>query len=392
MARELYSDCSQCGAAMRYAPGSCEMACDHCGHRVEIDVAEGEEVRLFDFEAALEDPELLRPFSEVFPDGHEVECERCGSHTVLEGQADHCPHCGGPVLHEVPADDLISPDSILLFVVDREAAEADFDEWLRASQLPTAEHAAVLQSAAFDGVYLPHWSFTWRSTIFYSGQSGDQSPWFNDRISWTQTGGAVRHEFRDVLANASRRSLLDPPHWDPWDSNDLIPFDPSFLLGFQARRYDRDLRAAFQEALGAQSDSIRSSVRSDIPGEHAKVESTEVIHENIRFRHSLLPAWIVHYRHGGEEHRALMDGETGQVYGDRPPAPDLGPVAGLLGVTRSMLPVSTTKLPEGVAVPGASLAAAIRHSVTSVLPSPVRNVLKVASVPAALYGLLYFLS
>ncbi|MEM8995054.1 MAG: hypothetical protein AAGF23_09720 [Acidobacteriota bacterium] len=194
------------------------------------------------------------------------------------------------------------------------------------------------------------------------------------------------------MVRTSRRTLLDPPHWDPWESNDLIPFDPSFLLGFQARRYDRDLRAAFQEALGAQSDYIRSSVRSDIPGEHAKVESTEVIHENIRFRHSLLPAWIVHYRHGGEEHRALMDGETGQVYGDRPPAPDLGPVAGLLGAARSMLPASTTKLPEGVVVPEVSLVAALRYSVTSVIPSSVRNVLKVTSVPAALYALLYFLS
>ncbi|MEM1178288.1 MAG: hypothetical protein AAGM22_08095 [Acidobacteriota bacterium] len=322
MVRELHSDCPSCGSAMHFAAAVRALKCRHCGHQLAVDSEPGEDIRRFDFEAALSKPDRLRSFDEIFPAGHEVECERCGGRSVLHRQSGHCPYCGSPILHEVEAPDVLSPDSILPFKLTQDQAMEALESWLQPCRLSETELATALADATIEGVYLPYWAFTWRSTSFYRGRSGDPSPWSEKRIDWNQTGGAVRLEFQDVVVGASGQADWYPIDWGRWGREALRPYDPAFLQGFAAQRYNRDLKTSFRQAVRSRDTDIQSAVRADIFGEFAEVETVETVSEEIQFRHCLLPAWIVNYSVGGYTYRAVIDGDFGEVHGERPALPE----------------------------------------------------------------------
>ncbi|MEM1182264.1 MAG: hypothetical protein AAGM22_28200 [Acidobacteriota bacterium] len=318
MALEVQSECTGCGARLRYSPEHSALECDRCGIRRAIEDPAGGEVGVFDFEKALADPERLRPAREIFPDGQETRCERCGARTVLAGQSGSCPYCGAPVLLEAESDDLLSPDSMSPFAIDRAQAKSAAASWARGLWFAPRSFHRKIREGDLEGVYLPYWCFNWHSRTYYGGQSGDKSPW-DGEIRWTPTGGSVDFNFEDILIIATSSvpaSLVSK--CGPWSYHRLRPFDASYLLGFSAERYDRHLEKAFRSVRLAQTERIRLAVRADIFGERAKIEWMDIVNDSIEFRLCLLPFWIGSFSVRGRVHRVLVHGETGRVAGERP--------------------------------------------------------------------------
>ena len=63
---------------------------------------------------------------------------------------------------------------------------------------------------------------------------------------------------------------------------------------------------------------IRSFVRRDIGGDEQRIHSVRTQHDNVTFKHILLPVWISTYRYSNKPYRFLINGRTGEVQGERP--------------------------------------------------------------------------
>jgi hypothetical protein len=63
---------------------------------------------------------------------------------------------------------------------------------------------------------------------------------------------------------------------------------------------------------------IRSTVRSDIGGDEQRITTMNTTYSDITFKHILLPIWISSYRYKGKVYRFLINGQTGEVQGERP--------------------------------------------------------------------------
>ena len=50
------------------------------------------------------------------------------------------------------------------------------------------------------------------------------------------------------------------------------------------------------------------------PGIHAQ----QSVIDDIRFKHLLMPVWIGSYRFGGKPYQIVVNGQSGEVEGDRP--------------------------------------------------------------------------
>jgi len=63
---------------------------------------------------------------------------------------------------------------------------------------------------------------------------------------------------------------------------------------------------------------IRRLVRRDIGGDEQRISSVSTRHDDVTFKHVLLPVWISAYRYGDKVYRFLINGRTGEVQGQRP--------------------------------------------------------------------------
>ena len=63
---------------------------------------------------------------------------------------------------------------------------------------------------------------------------------------------------------------------------------------------------------------IYNDVRQDIGGDVQRVDNIDSDYDAETFKHILLPVWMAAYKYGGKSYRFLVNGQTGEVQGERP--------------------------------------------------------------------------
>jgi hypothetical protein len=98
----------------------------------------------------------------------------------------------------------------------------------------------------------------------------------------------------------------------------LCAYEPAWLAGFRAQRYQVELPEGFDKAKQAMAKVIEGDVRKDIGGDEQRVLGVETATSNATFRHLLLPVWIGAYRFKGKAYQVVVNARTGEVQGERP--------------------------------------------------------------------------
>jgi hypothetical protein len=139
-------------------------------------------------------------------------------------------------------------------------------------------------------------------------------------VDWARVRGTVRADFDDVVVAASASlpaqceavlGTVPVPL--------LQPYDPALLAGFGVEVYQVGLEAAFDAARDrVMLPGIREAVRRDIGGDEQRIVQISPRFSEIRFRHLLLPVWLLHYRWGDQLKQVVVNGHSGAVVGDRP--------------------------------------------------------------------------
>src|SRR5207244_4662626 len=158
------------------------------------------------------------------------------------------------------------------------------------------------------------------------------------RTRWSRTSGDVSHRFDGVLAPASRsvaEARLNA--LEPWDLESLCAYEPAYLAGFKAQRYQLELPDAFEKAKETMQSAIADDVRRDIGGDEQVIDSVETQYANVMFRHLLLPVWIGAYRFQDEVYQVAVNARTGEVQGERP-----------YSLAKIVLLLSGIRLPRGL--------------------------------------------
>jgi len=102
------------------------------------------------------------------------------------------------------------------------------------------------------------------------------------------------------------------------DLPDLKPYNPAFLSGFKAQRYQVDLAQGFELMKNVIAPAIQSSVRNDIGGDEQRIDSLSTSYSDTTFKHLLLPVYAGAYRYNSKLFQILVNGRTGEIQGDRP--------------------------------------------------------------------------
>jgi ABC-type transporter Mla subunit MlaD len=63
---------------------------------------------------------------------------------------------------------------------------------------------------------------------------------------------------------------------------------------------------------------IVQDVRHDIGGDVQRIDTVATSYSDETFKHILLPIWIAAYKYNAKTYRFLVNGQTGEVQGERP--------------------------------------------------------------------------
>lgn len=330
-------DCRECGALLKYAPGTTHLKCEYCGCENEIkDAKEPTKVEEIDFEKFLNENGIGVEKQEIVT----VKCGNCGAASTLKPNitSDSCPFCASPlVVTGGTANSIIKPKYLLPFKVDQKTAFADFKDWIKGLWFAPNDLKNYANNIdKLNGMYIPYWTYDSNTTSEYSGERGDDYTTVESYTTvedgktvtrertvthtrWTYTSGVVHNAFDDVLILASN-SLPESytNALEPWDMQHITDYNDQYLSGFRTESYQVDVKAGFEKSKAIMDGVIRETACNDIGGDHQRINSVETQYKDITFKHILLPIWLSAYRYNDQVYRFMINGRTGEVQGERP--------------------------------------------------------------------------
>ena len=106
---------------------------------------------------------------------------------------------------------------------------------------------------------------------------------------------------------------------EPYDYKDMIDYNPLYLSGFLAERYDVSKDEAFPEARDRVLRSTEEQMMADAVGYSTKTLVTKnLTATSTQTRYALLPVWMVNVKYEDKFYLFAMNGQTGEFIGDIP--------------------------------------------------------------------------
>ncbi len=327
--------CKNCGSKLTFAPGTSHLKCGNCGTENTIEIDENKR------RDATQEIDYLSFIRNKASEANTVEiktvkCQSCGADTTFNPNvvSSECDFCGSPlVAANAHTSKVVQAKAMLPFKITAKDGLELYKKWLRKLWFaPSKLKKYARQAEKLAGVYTPYWTYDSDTKTHYTGERGDdyqRTETYTENgetktrtvteTRWSNVSGRVARFFDDVLVPASQSLPLKyVERLEPWDLNNLVPYDTKYLSGFKSETYQIDIEQGFDKAKVKMDDVIRGDIRRDIGGDRQRIHSVNTNFNDITFKHILLPIWISAYRFNDKVYRFMINGRTGEVQGERP--------------------------------------------------------------------------
>lgn len=311
-------NCPSCGSKLVFEPESGFLKCSSCGS--EFDPS------MFDVLAALddlEDDDTPGDPSDLLEGSAEFICNSCGASVIADAttSATFCRFCGNPVVMGTRLTKKFRPELIIPFKVNRESAEGIFKQWASEHKYAPSDLTASSTLKKLTGIYVPFWLVSskaltqdyMRNTILKAGGEKERA---------TSKAAAV-FTFNHIPFDGSKRindNLMESV--EPFDYSDMVDFEPAYLQGFYAERYDlsarnTDMAVRITDRINTYARNAISDICSASLG-GVQNEIVKVKLGDIRARYALLPVWFLKYDYDGKSYSFAINGQNGKAGGSAP--------------------------------------------------------------------------
>lgn len=323
--------CANCGAELKFKPGSHQLVCEYCGYEEFIEQSK----------SSFEELELAHYLKVVGENAYTetialLHCKNCGANQHVEENYKSlaCVYCGEPLIREdEEIEGWIIPGALIPFQLNTKRARGIFKNWV--SKLwfaPNKLKRAALNPEGLHGLYIPFWTFDANLFASYQGQRGDyyfETQTYNSnkgkrtrqvrKTRWSYASGKVKGFVDDILINASQKKRRDiPSKVSFWNLKDLVAFNSKYLSGFITEKYTISLKEGHHLSFQQAKDIAYSWIKRDIGGDTQRIANADIKLTDETFKHVLLPVYISSYNFNGKEYSFYINGQTGALSGKRP--------------------------------------------------------------------------
>ncbi|MGB1269056.1 MAG: DNA helicase PriA [Flavobacteriaceae bacterium] len=332
---ELKKSCINCGAELKYKPGSSVIICGYCNHEEAIETSK----------TSFEELELSPYLEKMGGQSHTekismLHCKTCGANQHIEDnyKSLHCVYCSQPlIVEDTSLEDWILPGAILPFQLTHTESHTIFKKWVNNLWFaPNNLKKAALDPEKTKGLYVPYWTFDAELYGEYNGQRGDyyyETENYNTTVNgksvrrtrqvqktrWSSASGTINGFIDDTLISASKtiKNTL-PKKITSWNLVQLQPYDSSYLAGFVTEKYTLSLHDGHLKSNLKAKEIATAWAKQDIGGDTQRINSLDMKLNKETFKHVLLPVYISSYLFNNKKYHFYVNGQNGDIVGNRP--------------------------------------------------------------------------
>ena len=341
--------CPGCAANLVFDADKQKMTCEYCGTEISMEDVAAVSPILSDEAMQEEDKrdEEIRGTGEAIPvtaedsaapvmvdesalwdDGSvQYVCNSCGAAVITDQNttATFCAFCGSPTIIAERLVQERTPDYVLPFQYGREAAINGFFEWCKAGRFTPVQFVKKENVEKITGLYVPFWLFDTEADMNLSAIGKKVSSSTTGRSTYTTTSyyNVIRSRHIDwnniPLDGATRIDDKLMEIVEPFNYEDLKPFDMKYLAGFFADKYDLSADK-LMERLTKRLSLYVNTIFKDSTKAYNSVSSVNdaTRYQEPTFHYALMPVWILNYKYLGKTYTFAMNGQTGKIAGDPP--------------------------------------------------------------------------
>ncbi|MDI9515284.1 MAG: hypothetical protein GX384_01170 [Clostridiaceae bacterium] len=327
--------CPQCGASLSFDADKQSWDCKFCLGSYDVETLEKrlaqEKEKVFaeePEEATPEDGAEQEQVDEEFNRNARVYmCPDCGAEIVTDATtaATFCVFCHNPTIIPARLSGEYRPSRVIPFKISKEAAQKAFKDWCRKKPLVPAEFKSKPQMEKITGMYLPFWLHDCLSSGTLHANAQKIRKWRSGSYEYTETRHFLIYRDGDMRFSgvpADGSSKMDDNMMDllePYDYDQMVDFSMSYLSGYLAEKYDVDKDIVWPRVKERVANDTITQLMSTASGYDAiQVTHKEVRIKDKRIHYTLLPVWMLIYKHRDKKYLFAMNGQTGKVVGNLP--------------------------------------------------------------------------
>lgn len=331
--------CPRCHATLEYDPEIGKMRCKYCGSVYAVpkseevsDAKNQEELTKTqvqgDAQAYAREEQQAKKEREATEKRKEarqharikmqiLHCNSCGAElAVNEVEASSfCAYCGQATVVLDRVEEYLEPDYIIPFSVTKEKAEANIRERIKNGYyIPKAIKNFEVENLR--GIYIPFWL----CDIYY----GDEKYYkytqkYGKSYAYKYAHRIAEMQFKKLTQDASKQLNDDTTaRLEPYDMGGLCRFEPMYLSGFYADRFDVGTEDSEEVVLRRAKKLFDKAVEQDVDRRNKRLTYANPVYKVIKTDYALLPAWFLTFRIDDQPYTILVNGQTGKTVGAVP--------------------------------------------------------------------------
>ena len=333
----IKNKCPNCGADLKFLPGTNKLKCSNCDSEFEINSLEqgkldNEEI---DYASTIK---KLKNENVSLNKERVIHCQDCGGLITLHAKtiSTSCPFCGSSrVVVEDEQDEALKINGVVPFALTENDVYELFQKWLKKKFFVPRKIKKGKTKPSFEGFYIPFFTFDSNTSSLYTAYRGDYyyttktvktsngTRTVTERHTrWTYVSGKIDEEFDDVLVCGTSNALNSYIYKiNNYDFTKMEKYQESFLLGYYSERSSISLESGFDEAKNIMCNRIRSLCVSDIGGDTYRSLNFKTNYKDVTFKQIMAPIYNGHYIYNKKRYNFICNGQNGNFTGKSPVSP-----------------------------------------------------------------------
>lgn len=322
--------CPNCGAPIKFDPGSQEMLCPYCESTLNVEALQHLDEHLADARP----PEPMKwgyggdPWQDGEQEGMVVySCRSCAGEIVADETlgATSCPFCDNPVVLTAKFSGTLRPDLVIPFKVGKEEAVAALKKHYLGKKLLPSVFKEQNHLEEIKGVYVPFWLFDAETDADIEYEATRIRAWSDSQYRYRETSffrnfrsGQLDYSAVPVDGSKAIDDLLTQSI-EPFQLDAAVPFRTAYLAGYFANKYDVEATEAEKVANQRIENSTARAFEETVQGfDMVRPVRTNIKLKGGKVQYALLPVWLLSTKWQGASFTFAMNGQTGKFVGDLP--------------------------------------------------------------------------
>ena len=330
MSQVLEYKCPCCDSPLVFSEQH-KLSCDSCGNEFEL-----ETVKVYHQAADSEDSFTWEETSnqcwseEEQKNLHSFECPSCGGQILAEDTtaATFCPYCDNPAVLPGRVSGGIRPDAIIPFQNTLQDAKDSFQKLCKGKPLLPKDFASSHRVERITGLYVPFWLYSCGGNFRGRYRATRVHHWSDSQYHYTKTSyfmltRAARAAFEAIpMDGSSKMNNVIMESIEPFDYQYLKDFDPGYLTGFLADKYDVQAESGEARIRQRVDDTMSAQIASTCIGYASVIPTSKNLNvEHSKAKYVLLPVWMLTTRYKDKLYTFAMNGQSGKMTGTFPICP-----------------------------------------------------------------------